>query len=84
MSDYRIDAVGVSMYEMSNNPLNNLNMGNIFGSWTKRHNNSHLPKHYRQQRQRSHINNDVPLIPIKATRTVSNSEFLLEKLFDRY
>ena len=66
------------MYEMSNNPLND--MGIIFGGWTKRHNNSRLPQRYRHQLQRSHINDDVPLIPIKATRTVSNSEFLLEKV----
>ena len=48
-------------------------MGNIIGIFTKRHNN---PRRYRRQLQRSHINDDVPLIPIRAT--VSNSEFLLD------
>ena len=59
---------------MSKNPSNN--MGNIFGSWTKRHNNPRLPQRNRRQFQRSHINDDVPLIPIKAIGTVSDSKFL--------
>ena len=51
-------------------------MGNIIGIFTKRHNNPRLPQRYRRQIQRSHINDDVPLIPIRAT--VSDSEFLLD------